>query len=201
MEVQYGDACLSLQQVYEWSRKFLNGVSSVTDSPPPGQAHWVVTPEAIAAVETIVKENRRVTVHEIAAQLDTSHGSAHHIVHDVLQFHKVSASWVPRQLTAELKETCWCFPGTLETLWSRRWWHSRKNYYWRWNLGALPPAGNQESEQGMAPYFLSKTEKIPHTNICGKGYADSLLGWTRGNFRALHAQREHCDQCNVCRSP
>jgi hypothetical protein len=33
MEVQYGDVCLSLQQVYEWSRKFLNGVSSVTDSP------------------------------------------------------------------------------------------------------------------------------------------------------------------------
>ena len=33
MEVQYGDACLSLQQEYEWSRKFLNGVSSVTDSP------------------------------------------------------------------------------------------------------------------------------------------------------------------------
>jgi histone-lysine N-methyltransferase SETMAR len=31
-------------------------------------------------------------------------GSAHHIVHDVMQFHKVSARWVPRQLTAELKE-------------------------------------------------------------------------------------------------
>jgi len=33
MEVQYGDACLSLQQVYKWSRKFLNGVISITDSP------------------------------------------------------------------------------------------------------------------------------------------------------------------------
>jgi len=33
-----------------------------------------------------------------------SHVSAHHIVHEVLQFHKVSARWVPRQLTAELKE-------------------------------------------------------------------------------------------------
>ena len=33
-----------------------------------------------------------------------SQGSAHHIFHDVLQFHKVSARWVPRQLTAELKE-------------------------------------------------------------------------------------------------
>ena len=43
-------------------------------------------------------------MHEVAAYLDTSHGSAHHIVHDILQFHKVSAMWVPRQLTAELQE-------------------------------------------------------------------------------------------------
>ena len=80
MNVQYGDACLSLQQVYEWTRKFMNGISSVTDSPLPGQAHPVVTPEAIAAVEAIVKENRSVTVNEIAADMDMSHGSAHHII-------------------------------------------------------------------------------------------------------------------------
>jgi len=43
-------------------------------------------PEAIAAVEAIVKENRRLTMNEIAAHLDVSHGSAHHIVHDVLQY-------------------------------------------------------------------------------------------------------------------
>ena len=35
-KVQYGDACLSLQQVYEWTRKFMNGISSVTDCPRPG---------------------------------------------------------------------------------------------------------------------------------------------------------------------
>ena len=63
----------------------MNGVSSVTDCPRPGQAHLVVTPEVIAAVEAIVKENCRVTVNEIATYLDMSHGSAHHIVHDVLQ--------------------------------------------------------------------------------------------------------------------
>ena len=39
MKVQYGDACRSLQHVYEWSSKFVNGSSSVTDSPRPGQAH------------------------------------------------------------------------------------------------------------------------------------------------------------------
>jgi len=40
----------------------MNGISSVRDSPRPGQAHRVVTPEATAAVEAIVKENRRVPV-------------------------------------------------------------------------------------------------------------------------------------------
>jgi len=84
----------------------MNGISSVTDSPQPDQARLVVTPEVIAAVEAIVKENRHVTVNEIAAHLVMSHGSAHHVVHDDLQFHKVSARWVPRQLTAELKERC-----------------------------------------------------------------------------------------------
>jgi len=39
MKVQYGDACLSLQQVYKWTRKFMNGTSSLTVSPRPGQAH------------------------------------------------------------------------------------------------------------------------------------------------------------------
>jgi len=82
MKVQYGDACLSLQQVCEWTRKFTNGSSPVTDSPRPGQAHRVVTPEAITTVEAIVKENRRLKVNQIAAHLDMSHGSAHPIVYD-----------------------------------------------------------------------------------------------------------------------
>ena len=79
MKLQYGDAYLSLQQVYEWTRKFINSISSVTDSPRPGQAHRVVTPEDIAAVEAILKENRRVKVNEIAAHLDMSHGSEEYI--------------------------------------------------------------------------------------------------------------------------
>jgi hypothetical protein len=62
MKVQYGDACLSLQQVYEWSRKFRNSVTSVADAPRSGQAHRVMTPESIAAAEAIVMDNRRVTV-------------------------------------------------------------------------------------------------------------------------------------------
>jgi hypothetical protein len=70
--------------------------------------------ESIRAVEATVKENHSVTVNEKPAHLDTSHGSARHIVHYVLQFHKVSARWVPCQLKAELKERCG--DGCLELL-------------------------------------------------------------------------------------
>jgi hypothetical protein len=88
MKVQYGEACLSLQQVYEWSTKFRNSVISVADAPCSGQAHRVVTTESTAAAEAIVMDNRRVSVNEIAANLNISHGSAHHIIHDMLSFAK-----------------------------------------------------------------------------------------------------------------
>jgi hypothetical protein len=104
IKVQYGDACLSLKQVYEWTTNFRNGIISVTISPRPGQVHRILTPEAIAAGEDIVKENRHVIVNEIAAHLDISHGSAHHIVHDVLHFHKMCVARLPRHQTAEFKE-------------------------------------------------------------------------------------------------
>jgi len=48
----------------------MNGISSVTDSPRPGQVYQVVTSKGIAAVEAIVKENRSVTVNEIARNGD-----------------------------------------------------------------------------------------------------------------------------------
>jgi hypothetical protein len=61
MKVQYGDACLSLQQVYEWTRKFMNGICWVTLSSTLSGSDQAVTPEPTAAVEAIVKENRRVS--------------------------------------------------------------------------------------------------------------------------------------------
>ena len=90
IKFQYGDACLSQQQIRESNRKFANIVTSVEDAPRPGQAQRVVTPQNIAAVEAMVMENRRVTQNDTAAFLKISHGSAHHIVHDVFQFVKVS---------------------------------------------------------------------------------------------------------------
>jgi len=47
MNVQYGDACLSLQKVYQWTRTFMNGINSVTDSPRPGARVAVLSAKRI----------------------------------------------------------------------------------------------------------------------------------------------------------
>lgn len=39
MKVLYGDACMSQQQVYKWSNKFTNSVTSVADGPRSSRAH------------------------------------------------------------------------------------------------------------------------------------------------------------------
>jgi len=45
-----------------------------------------------------------------------------------------------------------------------------------------------------------QTEKI-RTQPSAGNVVLTLLGWTTGNSGTLHVQVEHCDQCNVCRSP
>jgi len=95
---------MSHTQVYEWTEKFKNGITSVEDSPRPGPAFTAVMEDNIAAVENVVRENWRVTLKEVASLLDISVGSAHRIIHDELKFRKVCARWVPKQLTPEMKE-------------------------------------------------------------------------------------------------
>jgi hypothetical protein len=50
----------------------MKAISSVTELTSSWSGHQVVMPEAIAAVEDIMKENRHETVNKIAAHLDMS---------------------------------------------------------------------------------------------------------------------------------
>ena len=85
--------------MYDWDRKFKSGVSSVADAARSGRPHTADTPEMVAGVERMLRGNCRITPDEVVSVLNISHGSAHHIIHNVLGFHKVSARWVPGQLT------------------------------------------------------------------------------------------------------
>ena len=63
----------------------------------------VSTPEAVQAVEDLIKSDRRVTLDEIATNLDISHGTVYAIVREKLRFSKVSCRWVPKMLTDDHK--------------------------------------------------------------------------------------------------
>jgi hypothetical protein len=50
---------------------------------------------------------RQVTFDEVANHLQTSHGSEFEIIHDSLQFRRVCARWVPKQLATLHEQTPW----------------------------------------------------------------------------------------------
>jgi hypothetical protein len=54
--------------------------------------------------KSVIREDGRVEENDMAAILDVSHCSVQHVTHNVLLFPKVSARWVPKQGTPELKK-------------------------------------------------------------------------------------------------
>jgi hypothetical protein len=65
-----------------------NRVSSVTDHT---RAHSIVTKQTIAEAEHTIREKCCVKMNNVATMLNIRHGSAQHIIHNMLQCHKVPA--------------------------------------------------------------------------------------------------------------
>ena len=88
---QYGVKVLSRRIIYEWIEMFENGHTSVTDaerSRCPATAKTMRTEERTLE---LIRENRRITVEEVAGRLNVSVGSAYSLIHDSLKFSKVGA--------------------------------------------------------------------------------------------------------------
>jgi transposase len=66
MQPQYGDNCLSRSKVYEWIDHSKKGRTSVCDEERSGRPSASRTGNNIEAVERTVRENRRITVDDIA---------------------------------------------------------------------------------------------------------------------------------------
>ena len=71
MQRQYGPSCMSRANFYKWVQAFKDGRESITDDLRSGRPVDVSTPEAVQAVEDLIKSDRRVTLDEIATKLDS----------------------------------------------------------------------------------------------------------------------------------
>ena len=111
MSVQYGSSCLNQRNVYIWIEIFKEGRISIKDEPRQGRPSEGNTPEKKQAVNDMILAKRRIAVEEIAQQLDTPTGTAHHIIREVLKCSKVSTRWVPKTSRLRTSKTALTFPG------------------------------------------------------------------------------------------
>ena len=102
MCAQYGDEDLSCRIIYEWIEMFEIGHTSVADAEHSGRPATAMTRNEERTLE-LIRENRRITVEEVAGRLNVSVHSAYSLIHDSLKFSKVCAMWVPKELTDKHK--------------------------------------------------------------------------------------------------
>jgi len=74
-----------------------------TDEHRHGRLVSVTTETVKQQIEKRIRDNRRITIDEIAVQFSMRNGSAHSIVHDELGCRKVCSRCVPRQLSDDHK--------------------------------------------------------------------------------------------------
>ena len=98
----YGDASLAYSTVKKWVSRIKHeeddpSLSSLQDRQRSGRPSSAVNPGNNDKVEKLIRDDRRITIDDIAERVGVSHGSAVNIVNE-LGFAKVCARWVPRQL-------------------------------------------------------------------------------------------------------
>ena len=98
----YGDASLAYSTVKKWVSRIKHeeddpSLSSLQDRPRSGRPSSAVNPGNNDKVEKLIRDDRRITIDDIAERVGVSHGSAVNIVNE-LGFAKVCTRWVLRQL-------------------------------------------------------------------------------------------------------
>jgi transposase len=66
MQAEHGDNCLSRSKVYEWVDHFKKGRTSVSNEDRLGRPSTSKAEKSFQATERTVRENRRITVDDIA---------------------------------------------------------------------------------------------------------------------------------------
>jgi histone-lysine N-methyltransferase SETMAR len=98
MVVVYGEHAPSRTTVFEWARRFKDGQLNIEDDPRCGRPITATDDQTVGAVESLIIENRRITIQEIADALGISTYTVHGIIHDKLHMTKVSSRWAPHLL-------------------------------------------------------------------------------------------------------
>lgn len=134
-----------------WSKLAKCRNLTLTGKLPSDRPPTCVNPFNKANAEAFIRADRRI-------KLEVSHGSTHNII-ATLGFFKVSARWVPRELTDErnadrinLQWTPWMLATRQHPL--------QPLGDWWWNMGASLQSRIKTSIYGMSPPFYRQSQKV-----------------------------------------
>jgi len=72
----FGDQSLSCTQVFQWHARFKAGRTSVDENEHTGRHTSCTTPETVALIQEVIRQELRWTIREIAGELDVGYGHA-----------------------------------------------------------------------------------------------------------------------------
>ena len=104
LQQAYGEDCLSRTQCHEWYQRSKSDRTSIEEDPKSGRPSTSMDDDHVEKVLPVIRQNRRLTVREVAEEVGICKSSCHLILIDKLKMHRVVANFVPRLLTDAQKE-------------------------------------------------------------------------------------------------
>jgi len=100
----FGDDAMSITRIKEWYNPFKDGSTSLDIESFHGRHSTSRNDNVINQVRTVVMQDRRITVREMADEVGVSIGSVHTILTADLCLRRVSTKFVPKLPTMEQKQ-------------------------------------------------------------------------------------------------
>jgi len=99
LQQAYGEDCLSRTQCHEWYRRFKSGRRSIENDPKSGRPSTSVDDDHVEKLLAVIRQNRRLTVREVAEKAGICKSSCHLILTDKTENASCCAKFVARQQT------------------------------------------------------------------------------------------------------
>ena len=88
-----------LETVERWCQRFREGQEELEDETQSGRPITATTPDNIEQVRLIIDDDSHITIEEIQEQTGLTYGTIHRIIKDQLQLTKITARYLPKELT------------------------------------------------------------------------------------------------------
>ena len=80
IQQSFGDQSLSRTQVFQWHARFRTRRTSVDDDEHTGRPTSCTTPETVARIQELIRQDRRRTIRDIAEEVEVGYGTCQRVL-------------------------------------------------------------------------------------------------------------------------